>query len=295
MPTQKTRWRRLSANTKSKSSRFEPLGLEGGGFLTRNSHSFRLDGKLAVVTGAASGIGRAVALRFASSGACVRLLDIDEKAAQKVALEILASGGNGKAFACDVSHQHDVNSTFQKILGDGHIHILVNNAGISHVGNLEGTSEQDFDNVFSVNVKGMYNCMCAAVADMKANGGGTILNMASIAGTSGLADRFAYSMSKGAVVAMTYSVAKDYLVHNIRCNCISPARVHTPFVDGFLRRNYPGKEQEMFQKLEKSQPIGRMAQPEEIAALALYLCSEEASFVTGSDYPIDGGFLNLRG
>ena len=263
--------------------------------MTRNSHSFRLDGKLAVVTGAASGIGRAVALRFASSGACVRLLDIDENAAQKVAAEITASGGKAKAFACDVSQQQDVNSTFQKILGEGHIHILVNNAGISHVGNLEGTTEQDFDNVFSVNVKGMYNCMCAAVADMKANGGGTILNMASIAGTSGLADRFAYSMSKGAVVAMTYSVAKDYLVYSIRCNCISPARVHTPFVDGFLRRNYPGKEQEMFQKLEKSQPIGRMAQPEEIAALALYLCSDEASFITGSDYPIDGGFLNLRG
>jgi len=171
----------------------------------------------------------------------------------------------------------------------------VNNAGISHVGNLEGTSEQDIDKVFSVNVKGMYNCMCASVADMKGNGGGIILNMASIAGTSGLADRFAYSMSKGAVVAMTYSVAKDYLAHNIRCNCISPARVHTPFVDGFLHRNYPGKEQEMFEKLEKSQPIGRMAQPEEIAALALYLCSDEASFITGSDYPIDGGFLNLRG
>jgi len=137
--------------------------------------------------------------------------------------------------------------------------------------------------------------MHACAAHMKANGGGIILNMASIAGTSGLADRFAYSMSKGAVVAMTYSVAKDYLAHNIRCNCISPARVHTPFVDGFLRRNYPGKEQEMFEKLEKSQPIGRMAQPEEIAALALYLCSDEASFITGSDYPIDGGFLNLRG
>ena len=171
----------------------------------------------------------------------------------------------------------------------------MNNAGISHVGDLEGTPEPDFDRVFSVNVKGMYNCMHASVAHMKANGGGIILNMASIAGTSGLADRFAYSMSKGAVVAMTYSVAKDYLAHNIRCNCISPARVHTPFVDGFLRRNYPGKEQEMLEKLEKSQPIGRMAQPEEIAALALYLCSDEASFITGSDYPIDGGFLNLRG
>jgi NAD(P)-dependent dehydrogenase (short-subunit alcohol dehydrogenase family) len=268
---------------------------QGGLFLKGNSHSFRLDGKLAVVTGGASGIGRAVAQRFASSGAYVRVLDIDENAAQTVATEILAAGGNAKVYGCDVSQQQSVNSTFNKIFQEGHVHILVNNAGISHVGDLEGTSEHDFDKIFCVNVKGMYNCMYASVAHMKVNGGGIILNMASIAGTSGLADRFAYSMSKGAVVAMTYSVAKDYLAHNIRCNCISPARVHTPFVDGFLHRNYPGKEQEMFEKLEKSQPIGRMAQPEEIAALALFLCSDEASFITGSDYPIDGGFLNLRG
>jgi 2-keto-3-deoxy-L-fuconate dehydrogenase len=223
------------------------------------------------------------------------VLDIDEIAAQTVASEILIAGGNAKAYGCDVSQQQNVNSTFNQIFQEGRVHILVNNAGISHVGSLESTSEHDFDKIFCVNVKGMYNCMYAAVGHMKANGGGIILNMASIAGTSGLADRFAYSMSKGAVVAMTYSVAKDYLAHNIRCNCISPARVHTPFVDGFLKRNYPGKEQEMFEKLEKSQPIGRMAQPEEIAALALFLCSDDASYITGSDYPIDGGFLNLRG
>jgi 2-keto-3-deoxy-L-fuconate dehydrogenase len=248
-----------------------------------------------VVTGAGSGIGRAVALRFADSGARVRLLDIDQKAGESVASEISAKGGNAKAYTCDVTQQRDVNSAFQKIAKQEHIDILVNNAGISHIGNLQNTSEEDFDRVFSVNVKGMYNCMCAAVPQMMSNGGGIVLNMASIAGTAGLSDRFAYSMSKGAVVAMTYSVAKDYLAHNIRCNCISPARVHTPFVDGFLRRNYPGREKEMFEKLEKSQPIGRMAKPEEIAALALYLCSDEASFLTGADYPIDGGFLNLRG
>jgi 2-keto-3-deoxy-L-fuconate dehydrogenase len=225
----------------------------------------------------------------------VGVLDIDEDAAKTVASEILSSGGSAKAYSCDVSQGDSVKAAFDEVFQGGSVHILVNNAGISHVGNLEGTQGSDFDRVFSVNVRGMYNCMHASVAHMKANGGGIILNMASIAGTSGLADRFAYSMSKGAVVAMTYSVAKDYLAHNIRCNCISPARVHTPFVDGFLHRNYPGKEQEMFEKLEKSQPIGRMAQPEEIAGLALYLCSDEASFITGSDYPIDGGFLNLRG
>lgn len=212
-----------------------------------------------------------------------------------VASEIVSGGGNAKAYRCDVSRRDSVKEAFNEVFQEGRVHILVNNAGISHIGNLEGTPEDDFDRVFCVNVKGMYNCMYASVAHMKTNGGGIILNMASIAGTSGLADRFAYSMSKGAVVAMTYSVAKDYLAHNIRCNCISPARVHTPFVDGFLHRNYPGKEQEMFEKLEKSQPIGRMAQPEEIADLALYLSSDEASFITGSDYPIDGGFLNLRG
>lgn len=223
------------------------------------------------------------------------MLDIDEKAAATVAEEIVAAGGNAQAYGCDVSQQESVRTALQRVFREGRVHILVNNAGISHVGNLEGTTEPDFDKVFHVNVKGMYNCMHASIPHMKANGGGIILNMASIAATSGLADRFAYSMSKGAVVAMTYSVAKDYLAFNIRCNCISPARVHTPFVDGFLRKNYPGKENEMFEKLEKSQPIGRMAKPEEVANLALFLCSDEASFITGSDYPIDGGFLNLRG
>lgn len=129
---------------------------------------------------------------------------------------------------------------------------------------------------------------------MKANGGGVILNMGSIAAVVGLPDRFAYSMSKGAVMAMTMSVAKDYLQENIRCNSISPARVHTPFVDGYLAKNYPGQEAEMFQKLSKTQPIGRMANPDEVAKLILYLCSDEASFITGNDYPIDGGFVKLN-
>jgi 2-keto-3-deoxy-L-fuconate dehydrogenase len=175
------------------------------------------------------------------------------------------------------------------------VHILVNNAGISHIGTVETTTVEDFDNVMRVNVKGFYNCMHAVVPHMKDNGGGVILNMASIAGSLGIPDRFAYSASKGAVIAMTYSVARDYLAHNIRCNCISPARVHTPFVDGYLRKNYPGREQEMFEKLAKTQPIGRMGTPDEVASLALFLCSDEASFITGVDYPIDGGLLNMRG
>jgi NAD(P)-dependent dehydrogenase (short-subunit alcohol dehydrogenase family) len=260
-----------------------------------DSNGFRLDGKVAVVTGGGSGIGRAVAKRFARSGARVCILDIDEEASEKLAEEIVRTGGNARAYGCDVSELENVRAALRQVMREERVHILINNAGISHVGDLEHTSESDFEKIFRVNVKGMYNCMHVAVAHMKDAGGGAILNMASIAGTSGISDRFAYSMSKGAVVAMTYSVAKDYLPFNIRCNCISPARVHTPFVDGFLRKNYPGKEKEMFAKLEKSQPIGRMATPEEVADLALFLCSDEASFITGCDYPIDGGFLNLRG
>lgn len=263
--------------------------------MERNSYSFRLDGKVAVVTGGGSGIGRAVAKNFSHHGAYVCVLDLNEDAAKTVAQEITASGGNAKPYSCDVSKLQSVKSVLADIFANQRVYILINNAGISHVGNLESTTEEDFQRLFNVNVRGIYNCMSAVIEHMKTNEGGVILNMASIAATSGLADRFAYSMTKGAVVAMTYSVAKDYLPHNIRCNCISPARVHTPFVDGFLRRNYPGREQEMFQKLEKSQPIGRMARPEEVADLALFLCSEEAAFITGSDYPIDGGFFNLRG
>jgi 2-keto-3-deoxy-L-fuconate dehydrogenase len=225
----------------------------------------------------------------------VYLVDLDQRTSEATAQEIAASGGKARAFACDVSQQARVKAVLAEIFARERIHILVNNAGIAHIGNLENTREDDFDNVFRVNVKGFYNCMLATVDHMKAQGGGVILNLASIAAWAGLADRFAYSMSKGAVVAMTYSVAKDYLAHNIRCNSISPARVHTPFVDGYLRNNYPGREQEMFAKLSQAQPIGRMADPSEVAALALFLCSDDAGFITGTDYPIDGGFLHLHG
>ncbi len=173
----------------------------------------------------------------------------------------------------------------------GRPHILVNNAGIAHVGTAANTSEQDLDRVYSVNVKGVYLCSQAAVGRMLSGGGGVILNLASIASLIGLKDRFAYSMSKGAVLAMTRSIAVDYVKQNIRCNCICPARVHTPFVDGYLRENYPGREQEMLRELSEYQPVGRMGTAEEVAALALYLCSDEASFITGQAYPIDGGVL----
>jgi 2-keto-3-deoxy-L-fuconate dehydrogenase len=260
-----------------------------------NRDGFRLDGKVAIVTGGASGIGRAVAHRFARSGACVHIADINLKGAEAAVGEIGTEGGKAHAYQCDVSSQENVKVVFEKIFQENRVEILVNNAGIPQIGNLEHTSECDFEDVFRVNVKGLYNCMLVIIEHMKSRGGGVILNLASIAAWAGLADRFAYSMSKGAVVAMTYSVARDYLPYKIRCNSISPARVHTPFVDGFLKASYPGREQEMFEKLSQSQPVGRMAQPEEVAALALFLCSPEAAFITGVDYPLDGGFLHLRG
>ena len=250
---------------------------------------------MAAVTGAGSGIGQAIALKFAAHGATVRVLEVNESAAFATCKQITSAGGAASAHVCDVTNQAQVNARFEELFRDERVHILVNNAGVSHIGNVEGTSEADFDRLVRVNIKGFYNCMHAVVGHMKDKRGGVILNMASIAGSAGLADRFAYSMSKGAVIAMTYSVARDYLAHNIRCNCISPARVHTPFVDDYLRKNYPGREQEMFDKLAKSQPIGRMAEPKEVASLALFLCSDEAAFITGVDYPIDGGFFNLHG
>ena len=206
---------------------------------------------------------------------------------------MLAAGGRVSVFPCDVTDMASVDATFQKIAAAGALHILVNSAGVSHIGKLETTSEADFDRLFSVNVKGTFHCMKAAIEVMKPSGG-VILNLASIAGSAALPDRFAYSMTKGAVIAMTLSVAQDYLRYNIRCNCISPARIHTPFVDDYLRKNYPGREAEMFGVLSKAQPIGRMGEPQEVAALALFLCCDEASFITGADYPLDGGFFNLR-
>ena len=220
---------------------------------------------------------------------------MNQSAAEETCEQIAGNGGTGCAHACDVTNHFEVKSKFDDLTRQTRIHILVNNAGISHIGTVETTTSEDFDRIVHVNIKGFYNCMHAIVGHMKDSGGGVILKMASIAGSAGLPDRFAYSMSKGAVIAMTYSVARDYLAHNIRCNCISPARVHTPFVDKYLANNYPGSEKEMFEKLAHAQPIGRMADPAEVASLGLFLCSDQAGFITGVDYPLDGGFCNLRG
>lgn len=257
---------------------------------------FSLAGKNVIITGAGSGIGQAVAVLFAAQGAKVNVLDLDEQAATATVAQISAAGGDATAFACDVADVEGVKSLFASIsaANGGRVDILVNNAGIAHVGNALTTTEADLDRLYRVNIKGVHACAQAALTHMTAQGGGVILNMCSIAAQIGLADRYAYSMTKGAVLLMTLSIAKDFIKQGIRCNCIAPARVHTPFVDGYLAKNYPGQEAEMFEKLSQAQPIGRMAKPAEIAALALYLCSDEASFVTGCSYPIDGGAVNLR-
>jgi NAD(P)-dependent dehydrogenase (short-subunit alcohol dehydrogenase family) len=250
------------------------------------------------VTGAGSGIGRAIAIAFAQAGARVAMIDVAPPAVRET--QELADNAAGKrgaaAFICDVTRQADVFDTFRAARARlGALDILVNSAGVAHVGTVEQTTEEDFDRLYAVNVKGVYNCLKAGVTAMRAeNRGGAILNIASVASTVGLADRFAYSMTKGAVLTMTLSVARDYVDHNIRCNCVSPGRVHTPFVDGFIAKNYPGREQEMFDRLAHTQPIGRMGKPEEIADLAVFLCSDRAAFITGSNYPIDGGFLTLK-
>lgn len=252
---------------------------------------FSLQNKTAVITGGGSGIGKAIAILFAKQGALVHIIELNVASAENVVSEIKKDGGQAQAHSCNVAVQLQVKEVFNTI---GAFHILVNNAGIAHVGKVEDTGEDDFDKVMSVNVKGSYNCIHEAVPKFREAAGGAILNLASIAAWIGLPDRFAYSTSKGAIMAMTLSVAKDYIGENIRCNSISPARVYTPFVDGFISKNYPGREKEMFDKLSKTQPIGRMAKPEEVASLALFLCSDEAGFITGCDYPIDGGFIKLN-
>lgn len=253
---------------------------------------FSLAGKTAVITGAGSGIGKAIAQAMARQGAAVHLLDLSLADAQSATAEISATGGTATAHRCDVGSAESVRAAISAI--SGRVDILVNNAGIAHIGTALTTTEADMDRLFAVNVKGAHHCAQAVLPRMMEAKSGVILNLCSIAAMMGLADRYAYSMTKGAILMMTYSLAKDFISHGIRCNCICPARVHTPFVDGFIAKNYPGQEEEIFAKLSAAQPIGRMAKPEEIASLALYLCSDEASFVTGSAYPIDGGAVNLR-
>ena len=253
---------------------------------------FELRGKVAVVTGAGSGIGAAIASLFARQHAQVAVLDVDAEAAGRTGQAIRDAGRSAREYSGNVADAAAVGAAFAAVAADhGRIDILVNNAGIAHVGTIEQTSEADLDRLYDVNIKGVYLCSRAAIPGMVRQGGGVILNLASIASIIGLPERFAYGMTKGAVLTMTKSIAVDYVKKNIRCNCVCPARVHTPFVDNYVSRHYAGREEEVLRQLAAYQPIGRMGTAEEVALLALYLCSDEASFITGQAYPIDGGVL----
>lgn len=245
-----------------------------------------------LITGGASGIGLAMVRKFASEGGHVFFIDTNHSEGTKLQIEEQEKGFTVRFLEGNISSFHEVESLVKKI--PGKLDVLINNAGISHIGKVESTTEDDFDRLFQVNVKGMFHCIKAALPKLKENGGGSILNMCSVAATIGIPDRFAYSMTKGAALSMTLSVARDYVQDGIRCNCISPGRVHTPFVDGFLAKNYPGQEKEMFAKLAATQPIGRMGTPEEIAELAYFISSEAGGFITGANFNIDGGFMGLK-
>ena len=222
------------------------------------------------------------------------IVDIDQVGANSTLEKIISNGGAGAVLVCDISNRSQVTRVTKDIPDECDIDILINNAGIAHEGNIENTTEADFDRIYNVNVKGIFNVLSVIIPLMKQRRKGVIVNMASVASSVGIADRFAYSMSKGAVMSMTYSIAKDYIDYGIRCNCVAPSRVHTPFVDNFIAKNYPDNAEEMFDKLSKSQPIGRMGTPEEVASAVAYLCSEEAAFITGANFPVDGGFITLN-
>ena len=248
--------------------------------------------KTALITGAGSGIGKATALRLSEEQHAIVILDFDPEAGEQVAETIRNNGGHARFIQCDVS---DIGSVREAIDQVPKIHFLVNNAGVAAIGNVETCTPEELDRIYQVNVKGVYHCLHLAIPRMLAHGGGSIVNLASIASKIGIQDRFAYSMSKGAAYAMTLSVARDYVDKGIRCNCVCPARVHTPFVDGYLEKNYPEHERHaVFDQLSNYQPIGRMGTPEEIAELLAFLLSDKASFITGSAYDIDGGVTLLR-
>jgi NAD(P)-dependent dehydrogenase (short-subunit alcohol dehydrogenase family) len=245
-----------------------------------------------LITGGASGIGLAMVRKFAESGSIVYFIDNNIPEGERVMHEEMELGHQVNFWHADVTDFDAVSHHVKRHIGK--LDVLINNAGVSHIGKVENTSMEDFERLFQINVKGMFVCTKAALPKLLEDGGGSILNLCSVAATMGIPDRFAYSMTKGAALSMTLSIARDYVDKGIRCNCLSPGRVHTPFVDDFLKKNYPGQEKEMFDKLAATQPIGRMASPEEIAELAYFISSDAGGFVTGANYNIDGGFLNLK-
>lgn len=252
---------------------------------------FRLDNKTAFITGAGSGIGEEMARLFAAQGARVVVADLGAEAGERVAGEIRGAGGAARVQPLDVTDDDAFRAALeQTALQDGALDILVNNAGIGLVANVEETTDEDFDRLLAVNVKGVFHGCKHAVPLMMRQGRGNIINMGSVAGLVAVARRFAYCATKGAVVAMTRQLAMDYVDRGIRANCICPGTVETPFVEGYLRKYHAGQIEETRAQLHARQPVGRMGRPDEIARAALYLASDDSAFVTGSILTIDGGW-----
>jgi len=250
---------------------------------------FDLTGKIALVTGAASGIGEAIAFTFARQGAFVYAADIDEANGQRVAAEIGGDGGRAAFLKLNVAEQKDCLNAVEVVQAEhGRLDILVNNAGLGHVGNILGTTVDDLDRLYAVNVRGMFDLTKAFIPGMIERKYGVIVNMSSVGGVAAVSDRIAYCTTKFAVVGFTKCLALDHALQGIRANCICPGRVETPFVKARLTE-YPDPEK-AYHDMAATQAMGRMGKPEEIAAAALYLASDEAAFVTGSALIIEGGF-----
>jgi 2-keto-3-deoxy-L-fuconate dehydrogenase len=250
---------------------------------------FDLSAKVALVTGAGSGIGAAIAETFAAAGARVFVADIDEGRGREVAARIGTRGGRAEAIHLDVRDEQSCRNAADTVRHAATPpDILVNNAGVGHVGTVLQTDGADLDRLYAVNVRGVFNMTKACLADMVARRSGVIINLASIGGLIGIRDRIAYCVSKFAVVGFTKSMALDHALDGIRVNCICPGRVETPFVTARLRE-YADPDR-AYREMAATQAVGRMGRPEEIAAAALYLASDEAAFVTGSALSIDGAW-----
>jgi len=247
---------------------------------------FRLDGRRALVTGGASGIGEQTVRALAGAGASVVIADLDHDAAQKLAAEI---GADTSVVQMDIADQDSVQTSFA---GIDALDILVNNAGIGHVGDIEETSLEDWQRLFRVNVDGVFLVTKQALPLLLASEHGSVVNLGSVAGLVAVKKRFAYCATKGAVVALTRQLAAEY-AGKLRVNCVCPGTVHTPFVEGYLEKFHKHEKDKVRAEVHARQPIGRMGKPEEIGHMILYLCSDEAEFVTGSTLTIDGGWTAL--